>query len=510
MVAPTYDEGAAKLLDEIVALSRESPAASSLHATALAERLRLTQPIRVAVIGLIKAGKSTLMNALLGAPVLPTGLLETTFNINWLRYAEEPKIVLHWGDDRPSESFPIERLAEHTARQGLPEAARDIRLIEVHYPAEILKHLNLIDTPGLASAHGVDSQKTADLLRLGEIAGEASRQQTSEADAILCLFERSVHEASHDVLRHFQGATVGVASPLNAVGALTQFDRLEPPEQALAAARSIAQRLMGLPEMRQTLFRIEPIASLPVIALRRRDPQLISDLAAITALPDPVFAELAKTEQRFARAERDDVPVPPARRLALRDSFGTWTVRRVRNLVISGASPDIDAALDLVLTETGVPEIERILRDHFGRRARLIRANAATSRLSIAASRLAAHGDPDARNVGAAAQRAIETFQLASPAIAAYDILQEVYAGRLPLSASETNEVRAITGEYGDAAAERLCLPLDASAELLLRTVRLRAVHWRARANDSQLIGGADANALRKVSRLFEHLCSEL
>src|SRR5690606_22235500 len=52
-------------------------------------RADLERPLRVAVIGEFNAGKSSLINALLGEPVAPVGVLPTTATINRLRWAPD-------------------------------------------------------------------------------------------------------------------------------------------------------------------------------------------------------------------------------------------------------------------------------------------------------------------------------------------------------------------------------------------------------------------------------------
>ena len=63
----------------------------------------LQEPMRVAIVGKIKAGKSTFMNALLEEKVVATGSVETTFNINWLRYGMQRELRVHYKDGRPTE-----------------------------------------------------------------------------------------------------------------------------------------------------------------------------------------------------------------------------------------------------------------------------------------------------------------------------------------------------------------------------------------------------------------------
>ena len=47
---------------------------------------RLNQPIRIALAGTLKAGKSTLVNALVGETIAPTDATEATRIVTWFRH----------------------------------------------------------------------------------------------------------------------------------------------------------------------------------------------------------------------------------------------------------------------------------------------------------------------------------------------------------------------------------------------------------------------------------------
>ena len=54
---------------------------------------RLGQPMRLAVVGQIKRGKSTLVNALLGEDIAATGQLELTFTVSEFRHDETLRLL---------------------------------------------------------------------------------------------------------------------------------------------------------------------------------------------------------------------------------------------------------------------------------------------------------------------------------------------------------------------------------------------------------------------------------
>ena len=84
---------------------------------------RLDEPLRVAIAGKVKAGKSTLLNALVGEQVAPTDAGECTRVVTWYRDGTTPRIVLHPRTARPGRC----RCAGTTARWRSTSARRPPR-----------------------------------------------------------------------------------------------------------------------------------------------------------------------------------------------------------------------------------------------------------------------------------------------------------------------------------------------------------------------------------------------
>ncbi len=125
-------------------------------------RQRLSEErLNLAVLGQFKRGKSTFLNALLGAPLLPTGVIPLTAVPTFIAWNEEPLIRIIYRKGGEPENFkasePDEirnRLFGFVAEQANPENRLGVARVELFYPAEMLRRgVTLIDTPGIGSTY---------------------------------------------------------------------------------------------------------------------------------------------------------------------------------------------------------------------------------------------------------------------------------------------------------------------------------------------------------------------
>jgi tetratricopeptide (TPR) repeat protein/GTPase Era involved in 16S rRNA processing len=109
----------------------------------------LDQPLLVTVMGEFSSGKSSFVNAFIGADVAPTGITPTTATINVVRYGRERggRII---SADGTARELDWDALMAHL-RQLTPEAARSIDRVEILVPLPQLEKINIVDTPGLNS-----------------------------------------------------------------------------------------------------------------------------------------------------------------------------------------------------------------------------------------------------------------------------------------------------------------------------------------------------------------------
>ena len=119
--------------------------------------------LRVLVAGEAKRGKSTLINALLGRAVLPTGVTPLTALATTVRYGQEEGAAAVFRDGR-AESFPLSALDDLVTERGNPGNRRNLASVAAVVDAPLLaRGVELVDTPGTGSvyAHNTDEAEAA-------------------------------------------------------------------------------------------------------------------------------------------------------------------------------------------------------------------------------------------------------------------------------------------------------------------------------------------------------------
>jgi len=157
--------------DEVISTLRdlmhlaERVGARSLGAHVGADLVKKLEADRfhLVVVGEFNHGKSTFVNALLGANVLPVGVTPTTAVIHHLEYSAEPRADVVFASEKRT-PLPFEqvrmfsvggaRAPHHSVGEAppvpAPAAADEVKYLEVGYPAELLRdRIVLVDTPGV-------------------------------------------------------------------------------------------------------------------------------------------------------------------------------------------------------------------------------------------------------------------------------------------------------------------------------------------------------------------------
>ncbi len=132
---------------------------------ALGEKLATGQ-LHLAVMGQMKRGKSSLVNALLGADVLPIGILPVTAIITEIRYGPSPAATVVYMTGGMRQGAALSTLADYITEAGNPGNKKEVASVEISYPSSFLKGgIVLIDTPGIGSTHAHNTETTESYLK---------------------------------------------------------------------------------------------------------------------------------------------------------------------------------------------------------------------------------------------------------------------------------------------------------------------------------------------------------
>jgi GTP-binding protein EngB required for normal cell division len=129
------------------------------EATRLAERI-VDGRFYVACVGQFKRGKSTLLNALVGQPVLPVGVMPVTAVVTVVRHGEHLAARVRFADGGWHE-IATGDLAQFVTEEQNPENGKGVAAVEVFVPGELLASgMCLVDTPGLGSVFVGNTEAT--------------------------------------------------------------------------------------------------------------------------------------------------------------------------------------------------------------------------------------------------------------------------------------------------------------------------------------------------------------
>jgi hypothetical protein len=128
------------------------------EAAALAERLAEGR-FYVACLGQFKRGKSTLLNALVGQPLLPAGIVPITTAVTVLRWGGERRARVRLGQDW--HAIGVDELAAYVSEEQNPANRKGVSLVEVFVPSPLLADgMCLVDTPGVGSVIRANTDAT--------------------------------------------------------------------------------------------------------------------------------------------------------------------------------------------------------------------------------------------------------------------------------------------------------------------------------------------------------------
>jgi GTP-binding protein EngB required for normal cell division len=245
--------------------------------------------LQLALLGQFKRGKSTLLNALLGAPLLPAGVIPLTAIPTFIAWGSTPRIRVSYRlSGRPQEfnvGGPDEvraALFNFVAEEANPKNHLDVARVDVFYPAPILKTgVVLIDTPGIGSTHRHNTDTALAVL--------------PECDAALFVVsvDPPITEAELAYLKMVRSNVARVFFVLNKV------DYLESPDLQTAVEflrRTLRQSAGGANE--NDIFSVSALSGLRA---RQHNDLAAFERSGIAALENDLLRHLAQEKRTMLR-----------------------------------------------------------------------------------------------------------------------------------------------------------------------------------------------------------------
>jgi hypothetical protein len=453
---------------------------------------RIDQPLRVALAGSLKAGKSTLLNALVGQDIAPTDATECTRVVTWYRQGPTPTVTAwHHGDQ--SFNVPVQRREGSSLTFDLGAmTAAEVDRLDVEWPARALTNTTIIDTPGTSSLSRDVSARTLEML--------TPEDSASGADAVVYLL-RTLAATDVAFLGQIGSHVGGESGPLGVVGVVSRADEVGAGRlDAMMSAKEVASRFATELELTGLCQAVVPVAGLLALGartLRQREYEAFRVLAEVP----PEDLQLAMlSADRFARPD-SPLPVDTHTRAQLAHRFGLFGIRLAVTLIKLG-TPDSPSLATQLVERSGLHELRQVIDVQFGQRADQLKTHSALLALTRV---LSAHPRAESAPILAAAQRLLADVH----GFQELRLLGRLRSTRPNLSDDDVAQLQRLVGGFGIGRSERLGLHPDDGIDAE-RAAALAAVRkWRTWA-EHPLLDQFTARACGIGARSAEGVLAEL
>ena len=477
------------LLDRAVEVYRGTPAGQELQDVLE----RLDEPLRVAIAGKVKAGKSTLLNALVGEELAPTDEGECTRIVTWYRDGVTYRVTLenHQGESRQVPFVRDEGAIQVDLGGTNPE---EVERLLVDWPSSSLRELTLIDTPGIGSLSTDVSARTTVFLTPDE-------DKVTPADAVLYLMKH-LHTTDLRFLETFHDEEVSQANPVNAIAVLSRADEIGAGRiDSLESAERIALRYRSDEKVQKLAQTVVPVAGLIAETgetLREAEFKALSELASV----DPQEVEgLLLSVGRFINADTTS-GLTSLEREALLDRLGLFGVRLAVQLIRDGAVANAGDLSEELVRRSGLIELRRVLLSQFADRRNVLKARAALLAVEAAARQV-----PTAQSGDLAAD--VERITAGAHEFDELRLLNALRTGALSVKEGDRQEIERLLGTSGTAATARLGLTAEAQPGEIGQAAQDAMGRWQRKA-ESPMSSKELAEASRVIVRTCEGILTEL
>jgi hypothetical protein len=427
---------------------------------------RLNEPLRIALAGTLKSGKSTLVNALVGECIAPTDATEATRIVTWFRHGPTPRATANHVGGRRS-NVPIVRTADGTG--GLTFEFEtlhpdDVADIDVEWPAEELTAATIIDTPGTSSLTPDVSARTLRLL--------VPPDGVPRVDAVVFLL-RTLNAADIALLKQIGDLVGGSAGALGMIGVASRADEIGAGRiDAMLSANDVATRFTSELDRTGICQAVVPVSGLLALTARTLRQSEFAALQKLTGVEPAALNTAMLSADRFVRDD-PTLPVDSATRAQLLDRFGMFGLRISLALLRAGVDDADSLAADL-LERSGLVALREVIDQHFAQRSDQLKSHTALVALRRFVQR---HPTPATPRILAD----IEPLLADTHAFEELRLLSQLRSRPTTLTEDEMASLRRIIGGSGTAAASRLGLSAERPQDGP-RAAFAAAQRWRRRA----------------------------
>lgn len=480
--------GTRRLLDQACALYAGTPEGERLQEVVS----RFDAPLRVAIAGKVKAGKSTLLNALVGEQLAPTDEGECTRIVTWYQDGHTYQVVAepHEGPPRQVRFVRNDGALEVDLGGMSPE---DVKQLVVTWPSSALRTTTLIDTPGIGSLTESVSRRAWVFL--------AAEDEETPADAVLYLMKH-LHAQDVEFLRAFHDTEVSSPNPINAIGVLSRADEIGVGRiDSMASARRIANRLANDAKVRRLVQTVVPIAGLLAETAASLTEAEFRALKLVSEIPPKETEKLLISADRFINS-RPELQLTSMEREHLLSRFGIFGIRLSAMLIRRDVVKTANELSRELLTRSGLEDLRHVLRTLFMDRRDVLKARSALYALEKV---LRSSPRPGSDALASEVERIVAS---AHP-LNELRVLSAIRGGVVTGKPEQIEELERILGAHGNSPEARLGLPADADAETRQIALKETLARWQRRA-ENPLTSHEMVTASRVAIRTLEGLIAEL
>ena len=455
---------------------------------------RLDAPLRVAIAGKVKAGKSTLLNALVGEELAPTDAGECTKIVTWYVDGIACRVTMHQQDGTPARQVPFSREqgAMDVDLGGTP--AEQVDRLVIEWPSSSLRSMTLIDTPGIASLSTSVSARTHEFL-------SSSDDHLTPADAVLYLM-RHLHTSDVNFLETFHDQEFSQPTPVNAIAVLSRADEIGVGRlDSMESAERIAARYRTDAKVRRLCQTVVPVAGLLAQSGSSLRESEYRSIALLTQAPAEEVDRLLLSADRFGR-DSLSVGVTPIERQNLLDRLGLFGVRLAVSLVRDGQVRTSTELSEALVARSGLDHLRAVLRSQFAARRDVLKARSAMLGLQALLRRHPVAG-------GEAIAGELERVSSAAHELTEIRLLNALRAGSIDVKPDEAEAMERLLGAHGTSIPARLGLPDSATVDDQ-RAAMLEALgRWQRRAENplsSREVADAARELVRTCSGIYVRL----